>query len=164
MTDEQPEDNKYSSKSQRKRERGELRELANRLSALGQEQIDKISDAAIKESVETTRKIKKGSAHKRQIQYTTKLLSKTDSSNIRQLIDTVDARTSVHAQRFQGLEKWRDELMRGNKKVLGEILLKHPDCDRQLLRRLTRNAIKEQTSNTAGPHFRKLFQFLKRLS
>ena len=164
MTDEQPNENKYSSKSQRKRERGELRELADRLTELGQEQIDKISDSAIKESVETTRKIKKGSAHKRQIQYTAKLLSKTDPSDIRQLIDTIDARTSVHAQRFQALEKWRDGLLRGNKKVLSEILLKHPDCDRQLLRKLTRNAIKEQATNIAGPHFRKLFQFLKRLS
>ena len=73
MSDEHTIEGKNSSKSQRKKDRNELRALANRLTELSQEQIKKIPDSSIKDSVEATQKINKGSARKRQIQYTAKL-------------------------------------------------------------------------------------------
>ncbi|SVC43303.1 uncharacterized protein METZ01_LOCUS296157 [marine metagenome] len=143
---------------------GELRKLATRLAELNQEQINQINDAVIKESVEATRKITKGNARKRQIQYTAKLLSKIDTTDIRQLVDTLDASSALYVQKFHSLESWRERLIQSDDAVLNEIFLEHPDCDRQQLRQLTRTAIKERASDGKGAHFRKLFQFLKQLS
>ena len=164
MTDEQPVSDVTLSKSQRKREMGELRELATRLAELNQDQIDQINDTVIRESVEATLKITKGNARKRQIQYTAKLLSKIDNTQIRQLIDTLDSSSAVYVQKFHRLENWRERLIDGDESVWNHIFLNHPDCDRQLLRQLTRNAVKELSINDKGPHFKKLFQFLKQLS
>ena len=164
MSDEHTIEDRNSSKSQRKKDRNELRALANRLTELNQEQIKKIPDSSIKDSVEATQKINKGSARKRQIQYTAKLLSKIDTTQIRKLVDTIDASTLIYVQKFHTLEKWRERLVSGDEKAFSEVLLKHPNCDRQILRQLVRNAIKERASNKQGLHFRKLFQFLKRLT
>ena len=164
MTEKNPNSDKYPSKSQRKRDRGELLALAAKLTELNKEHINKIDDSSVKESVEATRKIHKGSARKRQLQYTAKLLSKVDTAQVRQLIDTIDASTSVYVEKFHSLENWRESLIQKDTTVLEEILLKHPNCDRQMLRQLVRNAIKERENDTQGPHFRKLFQFLKQLS
>ena len=163
MMDDHLTDDAHPSKSQRKRDMDELRKLANRLAELNQEQINQINDVVIKESVEATRKITKGNARKRQIQYTAKLLSKIDTTDIRQLVDTLDASSALYVQKFHSLESWRERLIQSDDTVLNEIFLEHPDCDRQQLRQLTRTAIKERAIDDQGLHFRKLFQFLKQL-
>ena len=163
MIDDHLADDAHPSKSQRKRDMGELRKLATKLAELNQEQINQINDAVIKESVKATRKITKGNARKRQIQYTAKLLSKIDITDIRQLVDTLEAGSTFYTQKFHRLEIWRERLIQSDDTVLKEIFLEYPDCDRQQLRQLARTAIKERASDGQGAHFRKLFQFLKQL-
>ena len=151
------------SKAQRKRDMAELRKLAERLADLSQDQLDQIKDQIIRDSIEAIRKIKKGNAHKRQVQYTAKLLSRIDSTDIRQLVDSLDASTAAYVNRFHRLETWRESLILGDSKTLSEIFTEHPECDRQKLRQLTRAAVKERGNNERGPQHKKLFQFLKHL-
>ncbi len=164
MTDDDDIEDERPSKSQRKRDMGELRKLATRLAELNLEQINQIDDPVIRESVHATRRITKGNARKRQIQYTAKLLSKVDTTDIQNLVDTLDASSAIYVQKFHRLESWRERLLRDDTSVLSEILVEHPTCDRQQLRQLTRAAIREQAGDHQGPYFRKLFQFLKQLS
>ena len=163
MTDEfDPQDEKPS-KTQKKREMDALRSLANRLTELTSEQLGRIPDQQIRDAVTAAKKISKGNARKRQIQYTAKLMSKTDVSDIRTIVDELDASSSAYVQKFHQLETWRERLIHDDPEVHSDIFALHPDCDRQQLGHLTRSAKKESQAGLQGTQFRKLFQFLKSL-
>lgn len=149
------------SKSQRKRDMQALKDMAARLVELPADQTGKL-EPDIRDAVAAARKITKGNARKRQVQYIAKLLSRTDVEPVRMLIDTLDASTAAHVNRFHQLERWREQLIEGDASAMQEILSQHPGTDRQQLRQLVRAAVAERD----GPqqqHYRKLFQFLKQL-
>ena len=157
FSDEKP------SKSQKKRDMQALRELAGKLLELGADDVAKIPDQHIQESVTAGKKITKGNARKRQLQYIAKLLSKTDIEPIAAIIDVLDASTTHHLQVFHRFESWRERLIDGEPTVMSEIFDAHPQTDRPKLRSLVRNAVAEKERGEQGTHFRALFQFLKTL-
>ena len=151
------------SKSQKKRDMEALRDLATRLTELNPDDIRKIDDPAVRESVTDAKKITKGNAKKRQIQYIAKLLTRTDVAPIQEIVDILDASSTRHIQVFHQLESWRERLIEGDAEVMAEIFNLHPRTDRPKLRALVRNAISERQRNDEQVHFRRLFQFLKTL-
>lgn len=151
------------SKSQRKRDMETLRKLAERLTELSNEQLQKIEDTAVREAIFAATKITKGNARKRQLQYTAKLMSKINVAPIQKIVDSLDASSAAYVQKFHQLEIWRERLISGGEDVYQEILARFPRCDRQQLRQLTRSAIAEQEKGDHQVQFRKLFQFLKKL-
>lgn len=151
------------SKSQRKRDMEALRDLATRLTQLNTDDIGKIEDDAVRESVIAAKKITKGNARKRQIQYTAKLLTRTDIEPIQEIVDVLDASSTKHIQVFHQFESWRERLIEGDEDVMAEIFNLHPQTDRPKLRALVRNAINERERADQQTHFRRLFQFLKSL-
>ena len=70
------------SKSQRKRNMQLLRDLGEKLLSLPVDHLEKISEPAIVTAVQDCKKITKGNARKRQIQFIGKLLAKSDISDI----------------------------------------------------------------------------------
>ena len=72
-------DDSRPSKSQRKRDMNDLKVLAGRLAELSIAQLSGIENPAIKEAVAAAKKITKGNARKRQIQYIAKLMAKIRS-------------------------------------------------------------------------------------
>ncbi len=176
MTDEQSgqsgraSEDELISKSQRKREMQELRRLAEKLVQLNDEQLIPLSSAAIINAVHEYRKITKGNASKRQIQYIGKLLRSIEIDDINKLIDRYDASSKTHARQFHQLEKWREQLITGDFSALDEIAAIYPAMDRQQLKQLTRKAIHERQKLTDerlnGPpiRYRRLFQYLKSLA
>jgi ribosome-associated protein len=68
------------------------------------------------------------------------------------------------ARAFQELETMRDELVAGNNALIEEIISRFPDCDRQHLRQLARNAQREFSANKPPTQQRKLFRYLRELS
>lgn len=153
------------SKSQRKREMQALRDLGERLIDLPDAELTKLDDPELVEAVVAARKIGRGNARKRQVQYIGKLMRHTDVDAIRELLDRFDAGSRAHVQQFHLLEEWRERLMFGDDRVMEEIAERYPHIDRQHLRQLARNAIAERREERDPPvHFRKLFQYLKSLT
>lgn len=168
MTDDQAPD--QPSKSQRKRDMQELRTLGEKLVQLKDAQIGPLLQPKILKAIQDCRKITKGNARKRQLQYIAKLLKAADINDAKNLVDRYDASSRSHLRQFHQLEKWRDQLINGNYQALDEIGAAYPDLDRQFLKQLTRKAIQEHDiqeteQNPAAPiQFRKIFQYLKSLA
>lgn len=150
------------SKTQRKREMEALKDLATRLVEVPGDHLDRLDDAEIRDAVLAARKITKGNARKRQVQYIAKLLSKTDATAARDIIDSLDASSAAYVQRFHQLETWREQLVSGDRAAMDEVLNAYPHADRQQLHTLVRQAIRERESGGMVV-YRKLFQFLKQL-
>lgn len=158
-------DDERKSKTQQKREMQALKDLGERLLDLPEEQLQSIGDPRLIEAVTECKRITKGNARKRQIQYIGKLMRSTDVERIQQLIDRYDSSTRAHTIQFHKLERWRQKLIDENNQVMDEIIRECPNVDRQHLKQLTRNAINEREQQENQPvHFRKLFQYLKFIS
>jgi ribosome-associated protein len=153
------------SKSERKRELAALRDLGERLLSVPEDRLTRLSPAIV-EAVLACKKITKGNARKRQLQYIGKLLrSEAYVDDVRDLVDRMDASTRAYNAQFHQLELWRERLISGDDKVMGEIMGTYPDIDRQHFRHLVKNAITERTEEREPrQHYRKLFQFLKSLA
>ena len=151
------------SKSQRKRDMEALRVLAEKLSQISADHLARVEDEQIRESVTAATRITKGNARKRQIQYVAKLLSRIDTQPIQQIVDELDASSAAHVQKFHQLESWRERLINGDDAAFAEIVEQYPQCDRQHLRTLIRQAMQEHEQGEQHVQFRKLFQFLKKL-
>jgi len=152
------------SKSQRKRDMQLLRDLGEKLLSLPVDHLEKISESAIITAVQDCKKITKGNARKRQIQFIGKLLAKSDITEIQAMVDRFDAGSRSHVTQFHKLEQWRERLLEGDNHVLDEIFARFPGVDRQHLRHLTRKAVTEREKSFEPPlQYRKLFQYLKSL-
>lgn len=150
------------SKSQVKRDMQHLRDMGEQLLALPESPLEELLPANIFDAVRECRKITKGNARKRQIQYIGKLLRQVDTRQIQAVLDRFDASSSSHTQQFHQLERWRERLIEGDDTAMAEILAVIPDIDRQHLRQLTRKAIAERAREGVPPvEYRKLFQYLK---
>ena len=152
------------SKSQKKRDMDALKDLGDRLTELSPDHLSKVEDEHVRAAVEAAKKITKGNARKRQIQYIAKLLSRIDVDPIRNIIETLDASSAAYVQKFHQLESWRERLVDGDVEVLSEVLDTFPHADRQQLRHLVRKACDERETGQQTTHFRRLFQFLKALT
>lgn len=156
-------DDSRPSKSQRKRDMDDLKVLARRLAELSIDQLSGIENPAIREAIAAAKKITKGNARKRQIQYIAKLMAKIDTDPIRKLVDTLDASSVAYVQKFHQLEVWREQLINGDQSAMDEILSEFPHTDRQQLRHLVKSATREHEAGLQNVHFRRVFQFLKTL-
>jgi ribosome-associated protein len=152
------------SKSQKKRDMQSLKDMAVRLVELPIDQTNKIDVEKVRTSVDAARKITKGNARKRQIQFIAKLLSKIDTAPIQDILDILDASSAAHVQRFHQLEIWREQLTAGDKSVMEEVINQIDEIDRQQLRQLSRNAAAEREAGAQTVAYKKLFQFLKKES
>ncbi|HJL60784.1 MAG TPA: ribosome biogenesis factor YjgA [Pseudomonadales bacterium] len=161
----EPEDDEFNerpSKSQRKRDVKAITDLGEKLMMIPQTQLDQLPYPKIVEAIRKGKKINKGNARKRQLQYIGKLLRKVDLQEVHELIDRFDTSSRAHVLQFQQLETWRELLIKQDKAVMGEILHQLPDIDIQHLHQLVRNAVREADEHREPPiHFRKLFQYLK---
>jgi ribosome-associated protein len=152
------------SKSQVKRECLDLQELGEAMSKLEPSALDKIPlDDKIRDAVIAIRKMKKGGALKRQIQYVGKLLRNTDHEPIREAYDKIVNHYREDVKQFHKLENWRDRLVAEGDKALGDLLTEMPQLDRQHLRQLIRQANKEKQNNKPSKSSREIFKYLKQM-
>ena len=150
------------SKSQRKRELNELRETAEQLLNLSLEKIQNLAIPEIAEAVLEGRRITKGNARKRHVQYIAKLIRKRDPEEINDLIKLFDPKSVRKG--YRKLESWRNRLLTDHGQTFSAIVEEHPSVNRQHLQQLVRKAKAEQEEEEIGSSHRKLFQFLRGLT
>ena len=155
-------DDDSPSKSQRKRDMHALRDMGERLLELPDAHVRELLPPNIMDALTACRKITKGNARKRQMQYVGKLLRQVETDKLQALLDRFDASSQDHVNKFHKLERWRDRLLSQDDTVMEEIINETPTIDRQHLRQLARAAILEREQEKQPPvQFRKLFQYLK---
>jgi ribosome-associated protein len=152
-------------KSQLKREMQELQELGVELVKLP---ADKLAELGLPEklhdAIELARRITSHGAQKRQRQYIGGLLSKLDDVQpIRTYLEQLSGADRVSKARFQENERWRARLISEGDTALAEFLERHPEADRQHLRRLVRDAAADAAAGRPPRHARELFRYLQSL-
>ena len=159
----EPEEKK--SKSQVKREMHDLQKLGVRLVSLSAHQIDKIDmPDELKQAVLHAKTIKSHGARKRQNKYIGALMRQVDSEPIRISLEEIDGNHRAQIYNFHEIERLRDDLIADDSAVMGEVLSRFPQADRQRLMQLVRGARKEKQLNKSPRSYRALFAYLRDLS
>jgi len=152
------------SKSQLKRDAQEKKSLAAELIALGNKQFASAPlDESLREEIRAARKITAHVARKRQLQYVAKQLRNSDTTEIEQYLENLNADASQLTQRQRRAEGWRDFLISGGDEALAEFLRQRPDADRQAIRQLIRKAKQELAAEKPPAAARSLFRKLRDL-
>lgn len=152
------------SKSQVKREMLALQCLGEKLFDLSADQIKKIEmPRDLQDALLFAKTIKKGEAKRRQLQYIGALMREVDPEPIQKALDHILSGQAQDMEHFKELERWRDELVKGNEGIMKEIVSRFPGADVQAIRRLALNARKDREENTTPKAARALFRLLKEL-
>ncbi|HEX2668825.1 MAG TPA: ribosome biogenesis factor YjgA [Gammaproteobacteria bacterium] len=153
-------------KSQLKREMQELQDLGVELVKLPAEKLAELDlPEKLVDAIELARRITSHGAQKRQRQYIGGLLAKLDDVKpIRDLLERQQGADKVSKARFQENERWRERLINEGDGALAEFLERHPEADRQHLRRLVREAAQEAAAGRPPRHARELFRYLQTLA
>jgi ribosome-associated protein len=154
-------DDQKPSKSAVKRELADLQRLAEQMTTLRDSELARLGvDPALREALGMVRSMKPSGARQRQIRYCVRLM---DIDALQQVRDQLTAGRARHAavnRRFHTAEQWRDRLRQEGDEALAELVSACPAIDRQHVRRLVRDAVREQESGKPPGAGRKLFRYL----
>ena len=154
----------YVSKSQRRRDALDVRDLAAQLVALEPARLARLPlDEPVRRAIDEARRIRARVARKRQLQYVAKLLRRGETGEIREALDAFDSEARRLAAGHHRCEAWRDRLIESGDEALGKLLQQRRDADAQALRQLVRNARREQERNAPPSAARALFRLLREL-
>lgn len=146
------------SKSQRKRDMLALQEMGETLVNLPAAQLAKMPlEPALAKAIHEARLLKSHGAIRRQLQYIGKLMRQIDPTPIQTALAGIAMQSQQSKAKFHQVERWRDRLIAEDDSALQVFFDQHPDCDRQQLRQLVRNAKKSPKATT------ELFRYLKTL-
>ena len=156
-------DDELKSKSEIKREMHQLQDFAMKLVKLSKHQRSKIpfSDAFLAE-LHLADKIKsKHEALRRHIRHMAKVLAEMDLAPINHALDVMANKHQQETAKFNHLERLRDQLIEQGSPFVEELLGKYETMERQKLRQLVRQSVKEHNAEKAGKSTRDLFTYLK---
>ena len=152
------------SKSQVKRDLDELKKLGSKLLEFSDDALRQLIQSDILlEALLTARRITSNSARKRQMQYIGKLLKNEDTGALIAAVDARQHQHATHTREFHKLEELRDKLIREGDGALSDVMAVFPLTDRQYLRKLVRQARKEQETKQPPRTSRLLFRYLREL-
>ena len=98
------------------------------------------------------------------MQYIGTLMRAVDPEPIRRFVEEAGSNSKEQSIAFHKIEKWRDELIAGKNGVLDDVVREFPEADRQHIRQLVRNALKENEKEKTPRSSRALFKYLKEVS
>ncbi|MBD3867594.1 MAG: DUF615 domain-containing protein [Acidobacteria bacterium] len=152
------------SRSQMKREYGELKDLAKQLAALSRGQLRAVpmSDDT-RDALLATHAMPRNALH-RQYRYLASLLVEEDIETIRAGLAGELRPHSEEVDAFHEMEQWRDRLLSDGPGALDEFVQRYPGCDLEQLRLLIKSAGKERDLNKPPRSARQLFRYLRQLS
>jgi len=152
------------SKSQRKREMDELKKLGMALLEFSDDALRQLQlPETLLEALRTGKRITSNNARKRQMQYIGKLLKDIDATPLYAAVDARDHQHATHTREFHQIEELRDKLILEGDRALPAVLAVFPHTDRQHLRKLLRQARKEQETGQPPRAARLLFRYLREL-
>lgn len=152
------------SKSRRKRDLQDLKRLGEALLDFSDDALRQLLlPEVLLDALRTARKIHSNGARKRQMQYIGKLMKDIDAAPVRQAVEARNRQHDSHSREFHLLETLRDQLLADGDSALPAVLAHFPHTDRQHLRKLVRQARREQDSGQPPRAYRLLFRYLREL-
>jgi ribosome-associated protein len=154
----------FDEKAAEQAERAEVEEIAKKLVLLENSDFQHISlDPDLRKEIETARNINSHKAKRRQIRAVVKTILEHDFDAVREaLLGLSEAKLKANS-RFKEIEKWRDKIILGDKDAIENVIAKYSSADRQHLRNLQRNAIKEKTIEGKARIAKSIFQYIRGL-
>ncbi len=153
-------------KTQIKKDIAVLLALGEEISTLPSAQITALSlPVKLETAIREIAKMPHKSARKRQLKYVAQQFYKMESE-IEPILEKVAKfkNQSSHATREHHIvERWRERLLNDGHEALTKLLDDYPHADRQQLRQLVRNAIKEKETAKPPKSSRQLYRHLKTL-
>ena len=99
-------------------------------------------------------------AKKRQVQYLGKLLREIDLSEAYLRMNQINSNSQLEIRNNHKAEIWRKRLIQ-DKDAVTELIELFPGIDRQKIRQLVRNTIKEIKATNPPKYYRQLFKYIK---
>ncbi len=153
------------SKTRKKQEMKELQKIGEQLVGLSDKQLKSLGlPSRLFDAVHNAKSMRSHGARRRQIKYISAIIRDMDPEPIKSALDHIDRNKTEIDSAFHHLENLRDGLIGGDNRKFAEIVNQYPHTDRQRLRQLIRNAIKEKDAEKGTKHYRALFKYLKELS
>jgi ribosome-associated protein len=150
------------SKSERKRQDRDLRDLGVALVELPQSELDALDlPENLRDAVEACRRITSHGARLRQEMFIGKILRKIDAEPIRATLARRSERDRQRVHNEHAIERWRERLLAdeaGAWTELGDLV---PAADLQQMRSLARQARAEQAASRPPASSRQLFRRLR---
>jgi len=152
------------SKSQRKRELDDLKQLGQKLLDFSEDSLRRLGlPELLLDAVLTGKKITSHVARKRHLQYIGKLLKEFDATPVRAAVEAREHQHDTSTREFHLLESLRDQLLARGDAAIPAVLAQFPRTDRQHLRKLVRQARQQQTTGQPAGAARALFRYLREL-
>ena len=154
------------SKSAVKRAMTALQDIGAQLVELSDRELSRmpIENENLAHAIAEARKIRSNSARKRQLQYIGKLMRNIDSESLSRALTDLHQQRSEKTDAFHHLEALRDKLLENGQDAIEDILKLYPHADRQQLRQLQRQHLKEIGANKPNAAARKIFKYLRDLA
>lgn len=159
--DNEPE---FVSKTQLKQEAKDLVSLGKKLVELTPAKLKEFAlDDELLEAISLAQKInRKKDGYRRQLSFIGKLLRQRDNAtDIADQMAMLNVAQRQVVQAFHQLEQTRDDIVARGDDAISELLIAHPQLDRQHLRQLARQAKKQAEQNKPPKASREIFQYLK---
>ncbi|MDE1462731.1 ribosome biogenesis factor YjgA [Spartinivicinus poritis] len=155
----------FKSKTQVKKEMHALQAMGERLITLPAKVFERLPlTPRLREALEETKRITSFNARKRHFQFIGKLMRDQDLETIQNVLNHFDTASDEYNRQFHLMERWRDRLLAEGNTALAEFVEAYPAADRQHLRQLIRNALKEQQQSKPPAGSRKLFRYIRDLA
>jgi ribosome-associated protein len=154
------------SKSARKREMTARQELGEALCRLSPAELARIpiEDEALLTAIRESRRISHHSALRRHRQYIGKLMRRIDPQPLEAALASLHEEKRAAAGRFQELESLRDHLLAVGDAGIEDVVQRFAQADRQHLRALLREALREKEADRPPAASRRLFRYLRELA
>lgn len=155
------------SKSRRKRDADNIRELGEHLTELSRSELATIPlPEDVQQAIDEFSRIKANGARKRQLGYLAKRLRNADIEPIEQALEKIKQTARSNTLNLHTVENWRDRLLgdlagESPKLALTAFLSEFHHADRQQLRQLQIQAIKEREKKHSPAAARQLFKRLR---
>jgi ribosome-associated protein len=152
------------SKSKLKRESEALQVLGKLLIDLPETQLAQIPlPDTLRDSIMLARSLKTHESIRRQSQYIGKVMRTVDPEPIKLALKKIQFSHEKSTTHFHKIEQWRDQLIQEGDAGLQKLFELYPDCDRQQIRQLIRNAQHDRTVNKNSGAETELFRYLREL-
>lgn len=152
------------SRTQLKQEVEEKQALGLRLAKLPDSRLEKLDlPDELLEAINLYQRLTKRGALRRQRQFIGVLMRSLETAPIERVLAELDHHRELEKQQFHRAEACRNRLLDGDHSCLEKLIAEFPQVDSQHLRRLVRNAGREEATGKPPRASRLLFRYLSEL-
>ena len=149
------------SKTTRKREAHALQALGEALTRQSSSSLDRLPlDPVLRNAVNSYRRLTKRLAQRRQLQFIGRLMREADAEAIAAGLAALKGGSLERKQLERLVERWHSRLVGESDAALGLLLDTHPQVDRQHLRTLVRQCVKDPEDEQASKTLRRFLAAL----